>query len=116
MESFYKISLFVVIFVIFIHMIDINGFIKRMGIDGHEGLASMLGTTRKAVDSWSSGERSPTHEMEDRLLRLGMTALELHGDAYLESLRINGSPSVRLVDLPEDSKDALRRLVNQLGI
>lgn len=97
-------------------MIDVNGFIKRMGIDGHEGLAKMLGTTRKAVDSWSSGERSPTHEMEDRLLRLGMTAYELHGEAYLESLRLNGSPNAKLVDLPEESKDALRRLYRLLDI
>lgn len=113
---FCKISLFVGIYIIFTTMIDINGFIKRMGIDGHEGLAKMIGASKKAVDSWSSGERSPTHEMENRLLRAGMTALELHGEAYLESLRINGSPDAKVVELPEESKEALRRLYRILDI
>ena len=105
-----------VICVIFTTMIDINGFIKRRGIDGHGGLAKMLGTTKKRVDSWSSGERSPTHEREEKLLRLGMTGQELFGDAYLESLRLNASTTAKVVDIPEESKDALRRLYRLLDI
>ena len=97
-------------------MIDINGFIKRKGIDGHDGLADMIGSTKKAVDSWSSGDRKPTFDMVERLLRLGMTAEEIFGDAYLESLRLNAAPTAKVVELPEDSRDALRRLVSQLGI
>ena len=104
------------IYVIFTTMIDINGFIKRRGIDGHEGLARMIGASKKAVDSWSSGERSPTHEMEEKLLRLGMTGQELFGDAYLESLRLNASTTAKVVDIPEESKDALRRLYRILDI
>jgi len=97
-------------------MMDVNGFIRRRGIDGHEGLAEMLGTTKKAVDSWSSGDRKPTFDMVEKLLRLGMTAEEIFGDAYLESLRMNASASAKVVDIPEESKDALRRLYRILDI
>ncbi|MBO7412820.1 MAG: hypothetical protein J6U20_04060 [Fibrobacter sp.] len=97
-------------------MININGFIKRRGIDGHVGLAAMLGTTKKAVDSWSSGDRKPTFDMVEKLLRLGMTAEEIFGDAYLESLRLNASTTAKVVDIPEESKDALRRLYRILDI
>ena len=76
----------------------------------------MIGSTKKAVDSWSSGDRKPTFDMVERLLRLGMTAEEIFGDAYLESLRLNAAPTAKVVELPEDSRDALRRLVSQLGI
>ena len=99
-----------VIFIIFIPMMDINGFIKRMGIDGHEGLAKKLGTTKKAVDSWSAGVRTPTYDMCVKLFELGMTVKELFGKAYP-----SGSDNP-VLDLDAVSKYALRQLVDKLGI
>lgn len=68
-------------------MLDINGFIKRKGIKGHEELAKLLGTTKKAVDSWSCGDRTPTFEMVDRMYRLGMTTEEIFGFPYASSVK-----------------------------
>lgn len=91
-------------------MIDINGFIKRTGIKGHEELAEKLGTTRKAVSSWSCGDRKPTFDMVEKLYKLGMTTEEIFGRPYPSSVKSTA------LELDEASKDALRRLVANIGI
>lgn len=102
--------LFVEKFYIFASMIDINGFIRRAGIDGQEGLAEKLGITRKAVASWSSGDRSPTYDMCVRLLEAGMTVEELFGKPYRNSARTES------IELDTAARDALRTLVKNLNI
>ena len=91
-------------------MIDINGFIRRMGVDGHEGLARMLDTTKKAVDSWSSGDRSPTYDMCVKLLELGMSVEELFGKPY------RSRAGADTIELDAAARDALRVLVKNLDI
>ncbi len=78
---------------------DIQGFISRVGIKNHRELAEKVGVKKSAVDSWSSGERYPTHETEEKLLRLGMTLEELFGK------EIAGIVRARI--LAEHAKDAI---------
>lgn len=63
-------------------MVNVQEFIKRAGIANHWELAKLLGIKRGTVDSWSSGERTPTYEMCERLLKLGMSVEELFGHPY----------------------------------
>lgn len=91
-------------------MVNVQEFIDRVGIKGHEELAEKLGVKKSAVSAWSAGVRTPTYDMCVKLLELGMTVKELFGKAY---------PSVSgktVIDLDDVSKYALRQLVDKLGI
>ena len=68
-------------------MVNVQEFIRRVGISDHEELAQKLGIKKGTVDSWSSGSRSPTYEVCVRLLELGMTVEELFGKPYPSSAR-----------------------------
>lgn len=61
---------------------NIQDFIKRVGIANHGELAKKVGVSKKTVDSWSSGDRTPTFEVCQKLLDLGMTVEELFGKQY----------------------------------
>lgn len=63
-------------------MVNVKEFIKRVGIPNHGELAKMLGIKRGTVDSWSAGDRNPTYEMGEKLLKLGMSVEELYGYPY----------------------------------
>ncbi len=71
-------------------MMNIQGFIDRVGIADHAELAARLGTKKPTVDSWSSGARTPTFDMCVKLLELGMTVEELFGKPYQSSARVEG--------------------------
>lgn len=60
-------------------MVNVQDFINRTGIGSHKELADRLGIKKRAVDSWSSGDRYPTYEMIGQLFRMGMTLEELFG-------------------------------------
>ena len=63
-------------------MVNIQGFIDRVGIADHFELAAKLGVKKSTVDSWSSGARTPTYDVCVKLLDLGMTVEELFGRPY----------------------------------
>ena len=65
---------------------DIQNFIKREKIADHEELAKKVGVSKRTVDSWSSGVRTPTYEVCKKLLELGMTVEELFGKPYRSSI------------------------------
>ena len=89
-------------------MLDINGFIKRVGLKGHEELAEKLGTTRKAVSSWSCGDRKPGYDMIDKLYKLGMTTEEIFGFPYRSSVMSVG-------EMETEAAGALERLKAIIG-
>lgn len=72
-------------------MLKIQEFIKRVGIADHEELAEKVGVSKKAVDSWSSGGRTPTYDVCHKLLELGMTVEELFGKPYPSSAETAGA-------------------------
>lgn len=114
-QIFVKILLFVENLFIFILMdnvkvekrVDIKGFIKRVGIKDHEELAARLGTTKKAVDTWSCGSRKPTFEMVYLLKKMGMTDMELFGEEFKDQKKKG--------EMDELVADALKRIVNNIG-
>lgn len=91
-------------------MVDIQNFIDRVGIRSHEELAEKIGATKSAVSSWSAGVRTPTYEKCLALLELGMTVEELFGKPYPSTAKRT------TLELDEAAKDALRRLVANIGI
>lgn len=91
-------------------MVNVQEFIDRVGIKGHEELAEKLGVKKSAVSAWSAGVRTPTYDMCVKLLELGMTVKELFGKAYPSGAE---NP---VIDLDAVSKYALRQLVDKLGI
>lgn len=58
---------------------------ERLGIRKQEELAARLGVSGQTVSNWVKGKKFPTHETEDRLLRMGMTVEELFGYPYPSS-------------------------------
>lgn len=63
-------------------MVNVQDFIRRVGIANHDELAEKVGVKKKTVDSWSSGERTPTYDVCEKLLKLGMSVEELFGYPY----------------------------------
>lgn len=65
------------------HGLKIKEFIDREGaaldIRTQEELARVLGVSDQTVSNWVKGKSFPTHQMEDRLFRMGMTVEELFG-------------------------------------
>lgn len=63
--------------------LKVKEFIDRegaaLGIRTQEELASMLGVSDQTVSNWVKGKSFPTHQTEDRLVRMGMTIEELFG-------------------------------------
>lgn len=57
----------------------------RLGIRTQEELASVLGFSDQTVSNWVKGKTFPTHETEDKLLKMGMTVEELFGYPYPSS-------------------------------
>jgi transcriptional regulator with XRE-family HTH domain len=90
-------------------MMNIQGFIDRVGIADHAELAARLGTKKSTVDSWSSGARTPTYDMCMKLLELGMTVEELFGKPYLSSV----SKAHETLDIKVE--DALKRMFAKIG-
>lgn len=72
-------------------MVNIKEFIRRAGLKGQDDLAERLGVKTSAVSAWSSGKRTPTYEMCERLLELGMTVEELFGKPYQSSAKVEGN-------------------------
>lgn len=58
---------------------------ERLGIRNQEELASALGFSDQTISNWVKGKTFPTHETEDRLLKMGMTVEELFGYPYPSS-------------------------------
>lgn len=52
---------------------------ERLGIRKQEDLAGILGVSDQTVSNWVKGKSFPTHQTEDRLIRMGMTVEELFG-------------------------------------
>lgn len=90
--------------------LDIKSFIDRVGISSKEDLAERLGVTPQTVSNWIKGRKFPTHETEWQLYELGMTTEELFGKPYPSKIE------KATVELDSESKEALKRLVRQLGI
>ena len=88
-------------------MVNIKGFISRVGIKNHKELAERLGIKKGTVDSWSSGERFPTHEMEEKLFRIGMTLEELFGKEIADVVRAQ-----LLTEQAKDADAAFERKAN----
>ena len=69
--------------------LDIKSFIaregERQGVHKQEDLAKMLGVSDQTVSNWVKGKTFPTHETEDKLLKMGMTVEELFGYPYPSS-------------------------------
>lgn len=57
----------------------------RLGIRTQEELASVLGFSDQTVSNWVKGKTFPTHETEDKLLKMGMTVEELFGQPFPSS-------------------------------
>lgn len=91
-------------------MVNVQEFIDRVGIKGHEELAEKIGATKSAVSSWSAGVRTPTYDMCVKLLELGMTVEELFGKPYRNSAK------TEMIELDTASREALKRLVKNLDI
>ena len=90
-------------------MVNIQGFIDRVGIADHTALAAKLGTKKSTVDSWSAGSRTPTYDMCVKMLELGMTVEELFGKPYLSSV------SKAHEALDSKVEDALKRMFAKIG-
>lgn len=60
---------------------------ERLGIRKQEDLADKLGVSDQTVSNWRKGKTYPTHETEDRLLRMGMTVEELFGSEIWEIVK-----------------------------
>lgn len=60
-------------------MIKIKEFIERVGIEDQKVLAKTLGVTEATISNWAKGKQFPTHQMEERLMLMGMTFEELFG-------------------------------------
>lgn len=88
-------------------MVNIQGFISRVGIKNHKELAGRLGIKKCTVDSWSSGERYPTHEMEEKLFHIGMTLEELFGREIADIVRAQ-----LLAEQAKDADAAFERKAN----
>ena len=67
--------------------LKIKNFIERKGIRRQEDLARELGVSDQTVSNWAKGKTYPTHETEDRLLRMGMTVEELFGSEIWEIVK-----------------------------
>ena len=91
-------------------MVNVQEFIDRVGIKSHEELAEKIGATKSAVSSWSAGVRTPTYDMCVKLLELGMTVKELFGKPYPSTARKT------TLELDEESRDALRRLLRNVEL
>ncbi|WP_405326004.1 helix-turn-helix transcriptional regulator [Fibrobacter sp.] len=66
----------------------------RLGIRKQDELAGRLGVSDQTVSNWVKGKTFPTHEMEYRLLEMGMTVEELFGYPFpssADSLRQKGA-------------------------
>lgn len=90
-------------------MVNVQGFIDRVGIADHFELAAKLGVKKSTVDSWSSGARTPTYDVCVKLLDLGMTVEELFGKPYQSSV----SKTHEAFD--HEVEDALRRMFAKIG-
>ena len=91
-------------------MVNVQNFIDRVGIRSHEELAEKIGATKSAVSSWSAGVRTPTYEKCLALLELGMTVEELFGKPYPSTAKRT------TLELDEESRDALRRLLRNVEL
>lgn len=73
------------------HGLKIKEFIDREGasldIRTQEELAMVLGVSDQTVSNWVKGKSFPTHQMEDRLFRMGMTVEELFGAEIWDIVR-----------------------------
>lgn len=88
-------------------MVRIYDFIKRVGIGSRDELAKRLGVSRKAVDAWATGGRSPTYDMCIQLLELGMTVDELFGYPY-------PSTATQRSELKEVAKELAKEIREEL--
>lgn len=90
--------------------LKIKEFIDRAGIRRKEDLAEMLGVSPQTLSNWASGKTYPTHEMEEKLLKMGMTVEELFGYPYpssADALRQKGA-------LWEAAENSLMNLKNDI--
>lgn len=60
---------------------------ERLGIRTQEELAGVLGSSDQTVSNWVKGKSFPTHQTEDRLIRMGMTIEELFGTEIWEIVK-----------------------------
>lgn len=59
---------------------DIEGFMRRIGVSSKTELAKMLDSKPQNINKWFNKDRKePTYEMCKRLLKIGMTVEELFG-------------------------------------
>ena len=88
--------------------LDIKSFIDRVGIRNQEDLAKMLGVSDQTVSNWANGKTFPAHQVEKRMLDMGMTVEELFGYPYpssADALRQKGA----LWEVAEDSIQNLKK-------
>lgn len=67
--------------------LKIKEFIERAGIRNQDELAEILGVSDQTVSNWVKGKSFPTHQMEERLIRMGMTIEELFGTDVWEIVK-----------------------------
>lgn len=91
-------------------MVNVKGFIKRLGMRNQKELADRLSVKPGTVAAWSYGERTPTYEMCQQLLEMGMTVEELFGKPYPSTAERPQGEMDRLV------AESLKRMVEKMGI
>ena len=73
------------------HGLKVKEFIDRegasLGIRKQDELAGILGVSDQTVSNWVKGKSFPTHQTEDRLIRMGMTIEELFGTEIWEIVK-----------------------------
>lgn len=89
-------------------MVNVKEFIARIGI-GQDELAKRLGLKPSTVYSWTSKGTTPTYEVCQKLLEMGMTVEELFGKPYLSSIRASHE------ELDAAVTASLKRLISRIG-
>ena len=94
--------------------LNVKEFIAREGerlvVRKQEELAAKLGVSDQTVSNWVKGKTFPNHLMELQLYEMGMTTEEMFGKAYPSTARKT------TLELDEESKDALRRLLRNVEL
>lgn len=86
-------------------MFDCNSFLRRMGWR-QKDLSERLGIGTSTVGMWCTGKSSPSLEVAEKLVKLGMTVKELFGEevdeivrkAYMDEIRPEASGDKGAID------------------
>jgi transcriptional regulator with XRE-family HTH domain len=92
--------------------IERNG--ENFGIKKQEELAKMLGVSDQTVSNWVKGRSFPTHQMEDRLFRMGMTIEEIFGTEIWNIVKAVAKAELSLEMFDRKSDFFLKKLIAKI--